>query len=66
MSCILKPELREKVDRHSLLRDGYVIIRDLLSPRQIEDMRNHIERMGEQRKTESSLNRKEDEPPGGA
>ena len=66
MSCILKPELREKVDRHSLLRDGYVIIRDLLSPGQIEDMRNHIERMVEQRKTESSLNRKEDEPPGGA
>ena len=66
MSCILKPELREKVDRHSLLRDGYVIIRDLLSPGQIEDMRNHIERMVEQRKTESSLNRKADEPPGGA
>jgi len=66
VSDILNADLLKKVDRRSLLENGYLIIRDLIDSDMIETMRSSIKPMVERRKAEATRNRKAGEPPGGA
>lgn len=54
------------MDRQQLLNDGYIILRDLVAPEQMERLRERVETMIERRKVLSVARRKPDEPPGGA
>jgi ectoine hydroxylase-related dioxygenase (phytanoyl-CoA dioxygenase family) len=66
MSFRLNAELRKKVNRQSLLENGFLVIPDLLNPEQLARMRESVEQMVGRRKAMSAQNRKGDEPPGGA
>jgi ectoine hydroxylase-related dioxygenase (phytanoyl-CoA dioxygenase family) len=65
VSFHLDAALRKKVDRQSLLENGFLVIPDLLSAEQLARMRRSVEQMVGRRKAVSAQNRKEDDPPGG-
>ncbi len=62
----LRPEIRDQLDRERLLKDGYLIIRDLVSSERLDSLRGQIEKMVDRRKAESAANKADDEPQGGA
>ncbi|MBI4530073.1 MAG: phytanoyl-CoA dioxygenase family protein [Candidatus Latescibacteria bacterium] len=55
-----------RLDQQQLLDNGYLVLRNLIVPSQLEQLRRSIETMVEQRKTRSAANRQPNEPPGGA
>ncbi len=62
----LPPDVRLQVDREKLLEDGYLILRGLVEPAQLEQLRSSVEKMVDRRKAASAESRTPDEPPGGA
>lgn len=55
-----------QVDRDRLLEDGYLIIRGLIPPRQLEHLRSRFERMFERQAELAAREARPGDPPGGA
>src|SRR5438105_444520 len=54
------------VNRDEFLERGYVVLRNLIPPDELEALRTAFEGMFERKRAKSAAERKPDEPPGGA
>lgn len=54
------------VDREKFRQDGYLIIKNVVPPEQLDDLRLTVELMVDREKAQSAALRKDDEPRGGA
>ncbi|MCZ6677586.1 MAG: phytanoyl-CoA dioxygenase family protein [Candidatus Poribacteria bacterium] len=55
-----------KVNPQQLLDDGYIILRQVIPPKQLDELRDSFEVLVERQKTVWARERKPDDPPGGA
>jgi hypothetical protein len=53
------------IDREQFMKDGYLILRNVVPPDQLESLRGSLERMVEKRRELSRQRRTPDQPPGG-
>ena len=62
---ITKGEARMKVNPQQLLEDGFIILRQVIPPAQLDPLRASFEELVERQREVWACERKPDEPPGG-